>query len=638
MQDEGTILGNVSSFNFIGDGVTATVSSGTASITIPGGGGSIDTGSFATTGSNTFTGNQTIEGAIISNPTTSLIRLFSQAHISGAVQYNITASNATAQSNLIFGGPTLFAQNTGSVIISGSNNILHNPSKGTALGAAFTRGYVNGNNNYLTQIPQLHTQSLFNPTVQANIGTGQLTMNFITSSIAVPFFVNNNFSTTIQLNHQSGTVQMQNNMSNGAIISNQNGLTSGTVAATINSNIVGGNGVALNHTSSSILTTTNILNGVTVNNNYFHTGSNNSLTLAANLTNGQGITINAGGSPSTNVSRTIVGNLLGGSVITIQAAAVGTDSAGLRNEIIYGYNLIVSGAQSVANTTNQGGAFFGRYNDINAGLADSGKTIFAVGTGTGTGNRKTALSIDSGSVVNISGSLTVTSSNLNIDLDGQITASSILLTGLGTTAIQYNQQSTGSVMGVFNTSYGKDNLKVYQYQGQPYAFNVNLTANQANAYTGSEFQWGLQVNGNNVSLPGGGGTYFSMVSGSTTGSAGDPGADKLGLNFLGTSMFLDMSADTSFRRGVYVDKGMFVSQSQGGSQRPALTVDGTNANGNRALVVTGSVDINGTTTLQNVIQLADFATLSTGSTGQLAMSGSQLYFYTGGTWRQVSLV
>ena len=37
-------------------------------------------------------------------------------------------------------------------------------------------------------------------------------------------------------------------------------------------------------------------------------------------------------------------------------------------------------------------------------------------------------------------------------------------------------------------------------------------------------------------------------------------------------------------------------------------------------------------------KLADFATLSTGSTGDLAMSGSQLYFYTGGTWRQVSLV
>ena len=60
VQDEGSILGNATSFNFNGAGVTATLTAGTASITIPGGGGSIDTGSFATTGSNTFTGNQTM--------------------------------------------------------------------------------------------------------------------------------------------------------------------------------------------------------------------------------------------------------------------------------------------------------------------------------------------------------------------------------------------------------------------------------------------------------------------------------------------------------------------------------------------------------------------------------------------------
>ena len=63
VQDEGSILGNATSFNFNGAGVTATISAGTASITIPGGGGSIDTGSFATTGSNVFVGNQTIQQA-----------------------------------------------------------------------------------------------------------------------------------------------------------------------------------------------------------------------------------------------------------------------------------------------------------------------------------------------------------------------------------------------------------------------------------------------------------------------------------------------------------------------------------------------------------------------------------------------
>ena len=62
--DEGTILGNATAFNFIGSGVTATLSAGTASVTIPGGGGSIYTGSFAITGSNTFSGSQIINGNV----------------------------------------------------------------------------------------------------------------------------------------------------------------------------------------------------------------------------------------------------------------------------------------------------------------------------------------------------------------------------------------------------------------------------------------------------------------------------------------------------------------------------------------------------------------------------------------------
>jgi hypothetical protein len=590
---------------------------------VSGSGGSIDTGSFATTGSNTFTGNQTIEGAIISNPTTSLIRLFSQNFASGAVQYNITASalNAQNQVNLVFGGTILGAFTTGSVIISGSNNILHNPAKTLAGLRAFDRGYVNGNNNYLTVIPLLHTQSLFNPTVQANIGTGQLTMNFITSSIAVPFFINNNFSTTIQLNHQSGTIAMQNNISNGIITSNQNGLTSGTVAATINSNIVGGGGITLNHTSSSILTTTNtILGGTTVNNNYFHTGSNNSLTLAANLTNGQNITINAGGSPSTNVTRPIVANLLGGSVITIQADAVGTDSAGLRNEIVYGYNLIVSGAHSVANTTNQGGAFFGRYNDITNLLADSGKTIFAVGSGTSTGNRKTALSVDSASVVNVSGSLSVTGSStfngslivtgssFSIDTNANVSGSSYYATA---NAGFLYAPSSASLDNSY-TRYGKDGFQIYQYQGQPYAFGVICTADQLNSYTGSQFRWGT-VNSLGPIV-----NYMNMISASFTGSIGGGGAIP-GLDYLQNGEILQFQRDATFDKKVYIQQGLYVSQSMGGST-PALTINGSGVT--TALLATGSCTITGSLNLNGQ---TTFASLESNTFTQTQIVSSSIY-------------
>ena len=538
----------------------------------------------ATTGSNTFTGDQTILGSIVSNPTTSLTELFSQAFVSGAVQYNITASAATSASNLVFGGVPLASVQTGSVIISGSSNLLFNPSKTNLGAAAFTRGYVNGISNYFTTIPTLHTQSLFNPTTQANIGTGALIMNFITSSLGVPFVVNNNFSSQITLNHQSGTMQMQNNISNGAITSTQNGLTAGTVAATFNSNTIGGGGITLNHTSSSIQTSTNAVFGTTtVNNNYYHTGSNNSLTFAANLTNGQTIVINAGGSPSTNVARPIVGNLLGGSAITVQADAVGTDSAGLRNEIVYGYNLIVSGAQSTAATTNQGGAFFGRYNDINNMYADSGKTIFAVGTGTSTSARKTALSIDSASVVNISGSLTITGSNLNIDGSGNISGSSYY--AIANAGFRY-APSTSSLDNSY-TRYGKDGFQIYQYQNQPYAFGVICTADQLNAYTGSQFRWGT-VNSLGPIV-----NYMNMISASYTGSIGGGGAIP-GLDYLKDGEILQINRGTTFDKNVYIQQGLYVSQSMGGAT-PAITINGGGAT--TALLVTGSVAITGSLTV-----------------------------------------
>ena len=258
--------------------------------------------------------------------------------------------------------------------------------------------------------------------------------------------------------------------------------------------------------------------------------------------------------------------------------------------------------------------------------ADSGKTIFAVGTGNSTSNRKTALSVDSSSVVNISGSLTITGSNLNIDGSGNVTASKFLATSNGTTAFVYNQQSTGSVAGVYNTNYGKDGLQIYQYQGQPYAFNVILTANQINAYTGSEFQWGLQTNGT-LSLPGGGSTYFAMSSGSTiTGSGG--GANKVGLDYLGTCMIMDFKADTSFNRSVYVDKGMYVSQSVGGG-KPALIVNGASAGNNTAIaatgsvIITGSLQINGTTIIPSLAAGAFYSSQT--QSGSAAVSQSMTF-------------
>ena len=107
---------------------------------------SIETGSFATTGSNTFIGNQTITGSltVFSGNTTlgntiisgsligntvngGLIKIQTEANRSGSVQFNITGSNQISQSNFVFGiaGPASVTQ-TGSIILSVSNNIILN--------------------------------------------------------------------------------------------------------------------------------------------------------------------------------------------------------------------------------------------------------------------------------------------------------------------------------------------------------------------------------------------------------------------------------------------------------------------------------------------------------------------------------
>jgi len=499
-----TASGNISSSTISGLGNATLFSSSVNSRLIAATGSTIYTGSFAITSSNTFTGNQTIYGGIVSN-TNGITKLISATEASGTIQHNITSSNAASQSNLILGFPVL-ASLSGSVILSGSNNILFSAGKLSTANV----GYVNGNNNVLTAVPTLSPNSLFQPTMNTNLMFGTVAMTFSTSSVGVPSYNNNFTLTTTTLNHPSGTIAMASNISNGTITSTQNGLTPGTTVATLSNNIIGGGGVTLTHNSSSILTTNStILGSTTITNNYYHTGSNNSLTFANNLINGLTIAVNGGGSPSTNVSRPIVGNFFGGQTITIQADAVGTDLGGVRNEIVYGYNLIVSGTQAAATTTNQGGAFFGRYNDITNGLADTGKTIFAVGTGTSTAARKTAFSIDSGSLVSVSGSLSV---NGNSTFTGSltVTGSTILknLSATGTPLIisssntvdYYAVKLNGGGLFISSSDYGTslvagtDLLGTYQLSGGGFS-----TADATNNEYVSLQKAGLEAGWNNTS-------------------------------------------------------------------------------------------------------------------------------------------
>ncbi len=566
----------------------------------------INTGSFATTGSNSFIGNQNISGsASIINftdggiQTLKLLPYISSSAFNGNRDTAIVARGGlagfsgitqlpTSPVNIIFENSLRTGTSVSATsIISGSNNIVTG-LRTTATNAAD----IIAENSFISVFPSTRTPA-YAP------------VQFLNSSI-------------------NGLVQITNNSVglSASLAQGSYGFGIGVAGALQNSNIIGT--VTLNPNSASIALI-GVLNAgaLTVTGNKVtpsYTSLNPSFFQINNSIIAGTVNIFDRASGSFNSGNTQFQRNLFGGTVTVTNASSSTTNAALQNTIVFGNNLFITGSDSSA--LNSGGsAFFGRYNIIDGVVNNTSNVVFAVGAGI-SGNTKTPLWIGTDTTVNVTGSLIITGSNLSINSDGAITASKLLVTDTGTTAIQYNLQSTGSVAGIYNTSYGKDNIKVYQYQGQPYAFNINLTSNQANAYTGSQFEYGLQVNGSNVTLPGGGGTYFSMVSGSTTGSAGDPGLDKKGLDYLGTAMILDMNADTSFRRAVYVDKGMFVSQSTGGGH-PALIVDGTNAASGKGIIVTGSVSIT------NVMNLKAQDPLPTGVIGDLAVSGSSLYFYNG---------
>jgi len=402
---------------------------------------------FAITGSNNFIGTENITGSL---------NVSGSANFVGDVSLNLIkpndfkqnlvllgANNATTSSTNLqnylnaittsldnddvnFGfipggallGPTGISNVTSSIFISGSNNFLMN--LGTTLPASSgRRSVIGGNANFVqTNIPTINTSSLTIPQTNNNYLGAALSLTLTTGSNlgngAHAFNSNILLGGGINFNHPSASIGagqssvVQSNISVGTVQS----LASGsllTTQANFSNNINVNPQLNLRHISGSIQATNNIFGGniIDINNRYINTGSNNSLIVSANTLLGQGLTINAAGSPATNVARPLVGNLIGGQSIGVSLEQTGTDLAGLRNSIVYGYGLTITGSHSVGNLTQQGSSIFGRWNGEDNGLNDSARTVFAIGTGTGGSNRRTSLYVTSGSLVGVSGSLNV---------------------------------------------------------------------------------------------------------------------------------------------------------------------------------------------------------------------------------------
>jgi len=497
VQDEGSILGNATSFNFNGAGVSASVSAGTASITIAGGGGS----TFPYTGSALITGSLGVTGSISST----LNSTFNGVTIgigSGSVTSNIGIGSASLQSNT----------GVNSIGIGNASLQFNKSSNNTAVG------------NYTLAYQQFTGAG-------ANTAIGLSAFSLLGSGSA---------ALAAQLSQNTA---VGNSAGFGLIVGARN---------TFIGNTAGSNADNVERMTGVGRGTLNVI------------GSNS-------INNGSGSKYN------TAIGHNALFQLQSGSNNTI---IHGGSAAG--EGFITGSNNNVVGMDSGLPSSMEGNTIIGRgITGLSSPLSNN--VILADGKG----NIALQKNGTTGSVIIGTG----------LEVTNNVTASAFTAIAGNNKAFSYLAASSGGVNNTFNTALGKDYLDIYQYQGQAYAFNMHLTSDQLNTYSGSQFAFQLQTNGSGVSIPGGGATYFSMVSASYSSSVG-PGTEIPGLNVLGAALFLDMKAPATFEQKVYMNKPLYVSSSAG-SSGATLTLNqqlgSTVLLATGSVIITGSLSVNGNT-------------------------------------------
>lgn len=447
-----------------------TGTSGTSGSSGTGGGdrnGLITTGSITTTQAITgslILGNTVISGSLIGNVDNSgIIKIQSQLHSSSslAIPFGyISSSNPDLQTNIMFGtlsalsGSGLLTSTlTGSIVISGSNNILLGAGNRGNTITQGTYGYLGGGNNIGTTIPTLNTGSLLRPSISNNALQSSLALQFTTSSLSAPSISSNLIYGSIAINHQSGSLSYSNNLNLGGITSTANTHTL-PFLTTIQQNYFGGTSLFLNHFSSSITATNNIIGGAAFSLTNLVSSSvstnANGLTFGNNLVIGSANGVWVSGSNPTN-RRTVVSNIIGGQSTAVSSSQIGTESH-LVSSIVYGQNLIVSASHA---SGVGGSTFVGRYNATGSLQESSQDAVFVVGTGTGVGSRRNALHIDNNNNTRITGSVTISGS---LTLNGSPVVGSDRNGLITTGSLSPNSQS---ITGSLEVSGSINNLKIH---------------------------------------------------------------------------------------------------------------------------------------------------------------------------------
>jgi hypothetical protein len=389
-------------------------------------------GTFATTASNVFTGDQTLVDAggnsVTLSDTSGSLMLVAKGFTSASAHLSASAGTFT---NLIF----KTNNNTGDTTISGSNNIFVNPNTPTA---GFRRFMTAGNIwTSATAIPNVSASMAFPITISNNIGNPTISVRGPVSSSA--WNINNNIFTNGTLNIGVSAANNAEKMTAGCSVTNN--IIQGTVqlraqtsnlaqaAAFSNNSVIGGTWTFI-QTNSPVSATNNLLmgngTGWTFTNNWYHnTPGAGILTFYGNTFTGDNNIVTLSGSTSPGGIATIFNTQMFGGYNDIYVNPNSTQF-GIGQTLIAGNELTIYGtALNTDPLDAYGTAVLGRYNAVDGRRDRSRENVLIVGTGDANGT-KTGFLIDSGSNTFVEGTFNVsgsTSLNGNLILTGSLTAS-----------------------------------------------------------------------------------------------------------------------------------------------------------------------------------------------------------------------
>jgi hypothetical protein len=594
------------------------------------------TSSLNVTGSqHRIIGNTLITGSlsVTDNQTNSRdIRMFSSASYANPLMQpgQFITSSTLNSSNIIFapnvattGQGFIDGSVTGSIIISGSNNILLTSNRGNSpVGLV---GHLN-NNNIANTIPTLNTSSVYKPNVSNNLIYGGLVMTMGSGSGAWTIS-NNSIYGLLNLNIPSASLggTYSSNILAGQLTVQQTVPVTGSQVHNFQQNVINGTvGIQIN--SGSLQFANNSINGVAqITGSYLSTGAtaSNFVLFNGNTINGNNHRFLFGGVG--NGTRTFRDNLIGGALFT--GSIVANNNEGIQNFMAFGRGLYAEGGLPGGADT-AGSTFLGRWNETGS-LSNPGQYRFVIGNGTDAANRRTSLALD--------GPLNTFVFNSNINQSG-----SFRIAGLTNTFVV-----TGSAT-IQHSIAGQPALTlIAQSIGQP-ALTISGSLNVSGSGDHT-------IRGNSLSITTVGPTTISSSMSTALNVSGTINSQRLhfDVNPFNSNPSSNLGAirmagdNQTFQYTNYdiaeittqsfidqlVNTGSLTTQTRLGARYAGteVKIDAINNNGTRRVdILSDSMTVTGSMNISSVMNMRPLNPLPAGNIGDLAVSSSnQLYFYNG---------